>query len=1252
LRAAGPLVPTAAETVAPDVSLDAARDRWSPDRLTTRGLAMESSGLESSGQESSLDSLDRADAPEGIHSANSPDGSLLAFMPMVWLNADRAALKPPLKVQPPASPTRGPDEPTITPTRRPDEPSRTPTRGAEEPTRTPTRGSEEPSRTPTRRPEEPTARPTEPRPTEPRPTELPPTPTSSLPREAAGYRPYKSGPIQTSLDGRWVWVANASADSVSRIDARDGSVRHFRLPAMAFAGKPLRHEPAGLSVLNDGSEVWVAAQGSDRVFVLNGETGAVKATIELPYGSGPYGIALSPPIANGRQVWALVTLHRAAALAAIRTEGRQAQILEPVWRSPLGIAWTDTPGEAWITHLHPDGEHPRLSRVDTRPESGPKVTTQLRIGAASPRNGSQLTADQEYRNVPEGGYLNFRGHPALEPPGTVRERRRVWLPTQYHNFHNDRPSPDSVIQASLRRLDLGRRSLPADDKIVLSAKQVHDPLRGDNNPPWLGYGWNASVSGLVDVGFLTRGDDVFVAAVAEQSDEIVMLRADTPMFKSERDADAPGLPELEVGARPMGIAMDPAGARAWVYNALGFDVAEIDLSQPLAPSIQRRIGLESPLASDPLADADALKGARLFFSSKDPRVSSNEKVSCASCHINGEHDGREWNFEQLPAGTAGQGHGPRAVPSMRGLGLSFQAGQRDAQYGFGQIHRSGDRDEVQDFEHTIRSPLMGGRGFLGDRAQAELGPPNAGRDADLDAIAHFLVGLPALQRSPHREQDGKLTESAQRGAPMFMGADPEGHKADADCASCHVPESAFLDFGFHDVGQRRANSEQELNDPVRRSACRWCVNTASLVGVFDTSPWNGVYGWGGTMTEVLEDFASYGTFERPAPHGSATELLDLQLRDLADFVLSLDGQTQAAEVRAARDSLPPRIVRAAATSHRRIEIWFNEAVAESVAASADNIRLVHIASGHAQAIQRIAYDADFPDRVTLFVDLEKECMPQEYRIEPAAGIRDLADRSSGGRANEMAYAEAGNRPTIVLRPEMSISLGASGQENLIIPIHDAGPVGPGLSTWSHDSPWLFVDGGNNVPGFVRFDWQAAFREATGVEADDFIRKASFAIEPELGDAQPVEIRRVLQRWSDPAAIGDWNSNPVGGPTWRDHSHPDGRWNEPGARRLGTAGDQTSHYGGEYDLAETVDALVTMPAINQPVRFEGERVTAAFRFWLEHPEQDNGYALRLRTELPYSPAAKFQGWEPDQHRHGPVLWLTYLTPGTQSCPNPD
>ena len=150
-----------------------------------------------------------------------------------------------------------------------------------------------------------------------------------------------------------------------------------------------------------------------------------------------------------------------------------------------------------------------------------------------------------------------------------------------------------------------------------------------------------------------------------------------------------------------------------------------------------------------------------------------------------------------------------------------------------------------------------------------------------------------------------MKSSAAAGA-SFLGADPQRKPADADCAGCHVPETAFLDHGFHDIGRRRDSNEKELNDSGRRGRCLWCVNTATLVGVWDTAPYDGVSAWAATLSDVVEDLGSAG---RPAPHGAVAQLSGRQRADLEAFLGSIDGSLKAADVRSLRDRTPPQIAR-------------------------------------------------------------------------------------------------------------------------------------------------------------------------------------------------------------------------------------------------------------------------------------------------------------------------------------------------------
>ena len=1044
----------------------------------------------------------------------------------------------------------------------------------------------------------------------------------ATPADAAGARLYKSGPIQISADGTAVWLVNPDNDSVTRILTASEAVLEVPLPDPGTL-----HGPRGLTVTDDGSEVWVACHDSDRIYVLDGASGAELARIDLPWGTGPYSVVLAPPSGSpAAQTQALVTGHRGARLVLLDVPARAvARVLEPVYHSPVGLAFADD-GSAWVTHLFADGEHPRLTRVEMAPPGDARVTTKFRVFPAHPQRSNATSPRRA-----EGGYLTLRGHPAQAPAGT--DQGRMWLPVQYTNIHEDDPHPDSTIQSTIRKLDVGERRiaggsnwLPNPDhpaKVILTAVDVHDPTSPGCCPVHDGAGWDAQVSGPVDLAFSADGATAWV--LHEQSEDVVVVPTDTTPVKP--GAAAPLL-EIGVGKRPMGIVASPSTDLAYVTNVLSRDVSVLDL----AGGVELRRIAVTPVTGEPLSPTLAL-GAELFHSSNRDEISLNRKLACASCHLNGEHDGRIWDLQHLPGN-----HGPRATQTLAGVAATY--GPVDPATGWGQLHRSGDRDEVQDFEHTFQGPQMGGTGFLGGAVHPELGAPNAGRDPDLDALAAYVFSLPAPPRSPYREAGGSLSEAAVRGATFFKGSDV-AKPADAICATCHVPATGFVDHGFHDVGQLVSPGENELNNRVPVNH----VNTAGLTGLWATPPYEGVTGYDTlTVPHVLRDFA-----DRPGsapPHGRVAGLTGRQMRDLATFLLSLDGDTTAAEVAAARDTTPPRIVRVAATSPTRLEVWLDESVEQTSAENPAAWRLRDVDADQAITVLTATLDLQNHDRVTLTTaPLTVGCQPRAFELEVAGPLSDLAATATGGTANVLTDGPAF---AFSVDDEITVTFGASGYESLSVAVHDAATL-PGLTSWSHGSLWLLPEGSNPSTGFVRFEWSGAFQAATGLTDSSQILDAEIELSPDLGDAQTIEARRVLLPWFDHRG-SDWNSNPVdpdtghGGPTWNQAEHGVRNWNTPNARATSTGvdGDQVADYGGAQDLAHTPDATVAMTAINEPAVIAGAGITDAFRFWLDHPAVDYGYALRLLPGTLHE--ARFEATEPGFRDDGPVLRLTYRVAG--------
>lgn len=1037
--------------------------------------------------------------------------------------------------------------------------------------------------------------------------------TFSAPAGADGARHFKSGPIQITADGSTVWVANRDHDSVSRItvgaSAATDVVVEYPLPVSCS-------KPLGLAVMDDGSEVWVACHDTDRVVVIDGTNGAVLDQIALPWGTGPWSVVFSPPD-TGSQATAVVTGYRAGTLVVIDTATRQIHSVEPTYKTPMGLAFVEDPGlAAWVTHLVADGEHNRLTRLDLADVTDPKVTTLVRVTPVQPQNSSATSP-----RPAEGGYVSARGHPAPVPcptPGSCTDENRLWIPSAYQNIHNDTPSDQAAIQAVIRKVDLGARDLvrgpnfqPDPTKIILSAEHVHNP----STSAYDGAGWDAEVSGAIDVVFEDDGSMAYV--LFEQSEDVLFVPTDTPAVRPGGAAD---LLEVETGRRPTGLVASPSADLLFVYNSYSRNVSVLDTA---AQTKLRDIAIH-PTVAEPFSTS-FLRGAIIFHSSNEDEISSNRKVACASCHMNAEADGRGWDFQHLP-GT----HGPRSTTSLLSLSRTF--GPVHGATGFGQLHRSGDRDEVQDFEHTFQGIQMGGTGFAGASVNPELGAANAGIDSDLDDLAHYLLNLDPPPRSPYRADDGSLTPAAVRGATFFKGADIANTStpADAGCATCHVPSTGFVDFAFHDVGQAVRPGEAELQNRAPANH----VNTLTLYSLWDSAPFEGIVTWAEDIWGALLDFRDQ---PRRAPHGDLSGLTGRQMQDLHDFLLSIDGDMIGTEVANAVDDVPPQIERIALTSPGRLEVFFDEGVTAASTEALAAWRLRDTQDSSLVPITGATWNAQHGDRVTLtFADQTVSCgVAPRYQLEPLGPFTDLADTASGGTANHATNLAAIG---FDVPEQIEITLGESGDENLTIDVHDAATI-PGLNTWSHGSIWLFPHNATENTGFVRFEWQSAFTAATGVSSAAELIAAAIDFEPTVGDAQPIEARRVLQIWND-GGYSDFTSGSHGGPTFLASRHGTQSWNSNNARATtpGIDGDVPADYFGSNDLAHAVDATMTMDAVNERQVLGGSGITDAYRFWFDNSSRDYGHALRILNASDQQ--IRFESAEAAFHLHGPRLRLTY------------
>ena len=289
------------------------------------------------------------------------------------------------------------------------------------------------------------------------------------------------------------------------------------------------------------------------------------------------------------------------------------------------------------------------------------------------------------------------------------------------------------------------------------------------------------------------------------------------------------LANISVGANPRGIAISPDGTTLFVNNTLDGTMSIID-----AETFTYIETIE--LTTIPLA-ADILLGKRIFNSASSPVLTRDRWISCAACHFDAGMDTRTW--EGFP-------DGPRNTPALLGVGETLP------------VHWSGDFDELQDLELTIRS-IQFGTGLIPGEAHDSLGTAHAGASSDLDALAAYLESI-EVPPSPY----GSNRERINAGEQKFTAL---------GCQVCHPPP-LFTDLELHDVGT--GDPAKEKNPHGRGTN----FDTPSLRGVWFTAPY---FHDGSAAT--LRDVFSKGT-----THNISADISEQELQALIAYLRALPVQ--------------------------------------------------------------------------------------------------------------------------------------------------------------------------------------------------------------------------------------------------------------------------------------------------------------------------------------------------------------------------
>ncbi len=546
-----------------------------------------------------------------------------------------------------------------------------------------------------------------------------------IPPPPVGPRPTQSSTLAIGeFEGqRRVWVVNPDANTVSVLQADSGAV---------LAEYPVGQDPRGIARDGQG-RLWITCHDSDEIHILNGD-GSPHATLPLPYGSAPFGVVASP---DGQSV--CIGLYGAGLIRRYSTANPLA--------TPTVASTVPTPRALAMT---PDGSRLLVTRFispdlqgEVAVHHGSTLAWQSTIGL-----GVSIAWDAGDRS---GGMPNYLSGIAISPDGNraavVSKQDNVQRGLQ---FGVGNLTHETTVRAVISFLDL------TTNQEIANTRRDFDNSESPSAVAWSPLGDTLLVT-LQGNNRLVGLDALNLAPVPASNSTL-----------SVESSPAVIAFDLGTGLAPQGLLLDSISQRLFIQNFMGRSVTVRDagpfLSQNLTqfPLVATRTTVSTELLSP-----SVLQGKQIFYNAADARMSADSYISCASCHIDGGHDGRAWDF-------TGRGEGLRRTTDLRG-----RSGM-----GHGNVHWSGNFDEIQDFEHDIRT-AFGGTGFLPLTSQqfATLHPSPAsgktGLSPELDALAAYVASLnhQHTPRSPQRQTNGSLTADAVAGRQVFQSQ---------NCASCHT----------------------------------------------------------------------------------------------------------------------------------------------------------------------------------------------------------------------------------------------------------------------------------------------------------------------------------------------------------------------------------------------------------------------------------------------------------------------------------
>lgn len=620
--------------------------------------------------------------------------------------------------------------------------------------------------------------------------------------EAAGLaHHYKSSPIVFDAANNRVINVNPDNNTITAINATTGAKLFER---------PVGKDPRTLAIADNG-EIWVTNYDDGTLSVLDSQGNHLQTVAQMSPGAKPYGVLISPD-----QQYVYVTVEGGGNLLRYDRASRNKLDTLSVGITPRAMAMTNDGKTLLVTRFISAENEAHVYKINL---TNFTLASTIKIAADT----TSLDTNTSSRGV-----MNYLMGITIAPGSDVawvvgkkdNTYRGVTLDGNFGNFQN-------TVRSIIAKVDISENAEVPNSKFDID---------------------NAEIASAID--FSEGGDIVYVAHQGNNR------------LSAYNVSNMQGLDQIDLGAAPQGIAVANNG-KVFTYNFLARSVSRVTLFTGSGGSVSSFEELsQTTTVSNEKLSAQVLKGKRIFYSAGDSRMSMDGYISCASCHVDGRHDGRTRDFTD-------RGEGLRNTTTLEG-----RAGT-----GHGRVHWSANFDEIQDFEHDIRFAFLGS-GFMtsADFGQTDttLGNPKAGKSVDLDALNAYVESLATFPQSPNRKWNGDLNGTAVDGKAIFEAK---------GCYKCHGGEH-FTDSpqgNRHDVGTIKDTSGSRLGGELGG------LDTPTLRGIWDTAPYLHD-GSASNLSQVLDNeiHVNAGT-------NATGPLSDTDKSALVNYLKQIDGLEGAAQ---------------------------------------------------------------------------------------------------------------------------------------------------------------------------------------------------------------------------------------------------------------------------------------------------------------------------------------------------------------------